>query len=48
MSDELKIEDDDGFVTTWPWPSDRLIIANGDFVGLCEKAHDALREQWEG
>lgn len=30
----LVIEDDDGFTTEWPWPSDRLLLANGDFVGV--------------
>ena len=45
--DELVIEDDDGFTTTWPWPEDRLLLANGDFVALMEAQHDALRKEWE-
>lgn len=42
----LKIEDDDGFTTTWPWPEDRLILANPDFIGICEMLHNSKREQW--
>lgn len=41
----LVIEDDDGFRTEWPWPEGRLILANTDFVTLCEQQHDALREE---
>ena len=37
------IEDDDGFRTTWPWPANRLLLGNGDFVAILERAHDELR-----
>lgn len=43
MSAVLVIEDDDGFTTSWPWPEDRLALANGDFVAICESAHDEAR-----
>lgn len=39
----LRIEDEDGFVTEWPWPNDRSLLANGDFFGLLEGEHDKLR-----
>ncbi len=42
---ELTIEDDDGFTTTWPWPDDKLMLANTGFVGVLEAQHDALRAQ---
>lgn len=41
----LRIEDDDGFVTEWQWPSDRLVLANSDFIALFEAQHDAMRRQ---
>lgn len=41
----LRIEDDDGFVTEWPWPDDRLLIANSDFLGMFEAAHEAHRAE---
>lgn len=40
---ELRIEDDDGFVTVWPWPNERSLLASSDFVGLLEIEHDRLR-----
>lgn len=41
----LTIEDDDGFKTQWPWPEQRLMLANADFVSLCEAQHDALKQR---
>lgn len=42
----LRIEDDDGFATEWEWPSDRLLLGHGDFLGLFEAQHDAARHAW--
>lgn len=42
----LTIEDDDGFWSVWPAPSEPM-IGNVDYVGLCELLHDTLRLQWE-
>lgn len=42
----IRIEDDDGFVTEWPWP-DRMLLANGDFVAVIEALHDAQRVEGE-
>jgi hypothetical protein len=43
--DVLTIEDDDGYTTRWPWPKDRTLLGNGDFVSMCEMQHDALRAE---
>jgi hypothetical protein len=41
----LVIEDDDGFRTEWPWPDDKLALANASFIEMFEVAHDRLREE---
>jgi hypothetical protein len=41
--DKLVIEDDDGFRTEWPWPDGLTMLANSEFVKICEAQHDALR-----
>jgi hypothetical protein len=42
---ELTIEDEDGFTTTWPWPDDKLMMANGTFVAIFQQAHDQARRE---
>lgn len=44
----VTIEDDDGFTTEWPWPKDRLGLANAEFIEMCEQMHDAARADHEG
>lgn len=43
--DVITIKDDDGFTTTWPWPKNKTILGNADFVGVFEALHDAQREE---
>lgn len=41
----LTIEDEDGFVTRWPWPSDEMLLSNGGFVAIYEQWHEELKRE---
>lgn len=40
----IRIEDEDGFATEWPWPDDSTVLHGHKFVAMFEALHDAARE----
>lgn len=43
----VTIEDDDGFTTRWPWPNEKSMLGNAEFVRVFEALHDAQRQEQE-
>ena len=39
----IVIEDDDGFRTEHPWPDERMLLANPDWLAIYEREHEAAR-----
>lgn len=41
----VTIEDEDGFITRWPWPEDKSLLGNGSFIAIYEQWHNELKQE---
>lgn len=48
MNDVLRIEDDDGFATEWPWPEGVSMLHGAAFVANFQQLHDQSRAEVSG